>query len=393
METVQVTNGAAPIDEWDRLRRDPLGAGLLPEPWAEDRENLVNMLAAAYSEILEAKQENFGVWVAMMKRLQRRLEGMWKEVGLEAPPWNRDALLARLVPPYPERDPVSHIRLVRAFLTNYGGTCAEHIRYRMEHEGNVHVEFTGFTGSAKSSAAIRLMDWIKPIRRGRLGEHLSADLSELPKKLMTKQRGESVTQDEFPKLAGEGAVTIRAMFDNIEDTIRASGVNLFAISPRRQDHATMQCRLEAVLANWDKKFTVFLVSVEETALGLWAIPWAPDDLWAPEYKPWKFDMVKRALAGQFKDNAYLVKMAMRVFENERFVQYFESATNKPKKGDFSAAVELFAPQMMTHAQVDKVVSLMFMLATNYERLAPRCSEWFGVEPNEGLKRVAAKTKM
>lgn len=385
------TNGAKLLEQPTTREWNVLGEGLLPNDWEEGREKRVHKLSAAYAQVVEGKEDNYLLWMNMRRQLRAFFERKWKEVGLEAPPWNLDARLLQLVPYYPKDDPNGHIALVSAMMTDYGARCCEHIRYRLEHNGNVHIEIAGFTGSAKSSSAISIADWIKRIRRGNLVDHLSIDLFELPKKLASKGPWETVIQDEYTKLAGEGANTQQALFANVEDTIRASQVNLLAVSPRRQEHGTMQCVLEAVLNDWKRMYTAFLVWIDDFPHGLWAIPWAAEELWNDEYTPWKKKNVERSLAGHFKDNTYLVRTAMAVFEEQRFVEYFEAATNKPKKTDFSNAMELFLPQMLTHSQIDKIVSMMFNLTTNYDRLAPKMEAWFGVKPNDGLRRVAKKT--
>jgi hypothetical protein len=211
----------------------------------------------------------------------------------------------------------------------------------------------------------------------------------LPGKLQAIPEGSGVLHDEESVLAGEGARTEEALFQNLEEQMRASQKHLVVCSPERHEHGTMQAAFEALMVHPERKFTLFMVWVGDYPMGVVAFPWMRTELYEV-YKPWKYDNVQRALKGVFRDNTYLIRMAMRVFEDDQFVEYFEAATNKPKKTDFAHAIELFKPQMMTHSQVDKVVSMMFNLAANYKRLAPNLERWFGVKPNEGLKRVADK---
>jgi len=265
----------------------------------------------------------------------------------------------------------------------------EHLIYRLQNSGNVHLDLQGPTGMAKSSCAIAVADWLSPIDPAHLVEHLSFDVSELPAKLKDKPPGATVIQDEYVATAGEGARTFASLFSNLEDTLRASQVNLFRCSPRQHDEGTMQATLELILWNKPKKCSLFLVWLEGTPHGVIALPWCRDELYAA-YAPWKAANVKRSLAGHFRDNSYLAKSVLVAFSDQRLVDFLKDAANKPKVADFRAALEFFHPQMHSNSQVDKLVGFIHSCCYNWERIGPKFEAWFGAKPNRGLEEVAAK---
>lgn len=362
---------------------------LLPANLEQDRIALLANLNAAYSSVMTNRTDNWRMWQDVRLQVTGILKRRFEDAGITAPPWNLDALWARIDLPHPSRDPNAHLALVRALLTNYGARFWEHIRYRMENDGNLHIELVGGTGMAKSSCAITLADAIHPIAPDRLVEHLSRDVSDLPARLAGKSAGETVIQDEFVQVAGDGAATVRNLFTNLEDTLRASQVNLLVLSPRRQDHGTMQATLEAILWNPERGFTVFLVWLEGIPHGVIALPWAKAALWEA-YKPWKQESIERTLRGQFRDNAYIARLAVAAFADERLVQFLLSTANKPTRKDFHMALDFFQAQMMASTQVDRMASFMYDICYAWDRVEPHFESWFGVKANNGLKRVAVK---
>lgn len=366
-----------------------LGAGLASPDLAVGRESVTSSLNAVYSSILQSRLQNWGMWEAVRAHVVGTIRAKYRADGLEAAPMWEDAFWARIDKPLPDSNPLRHVSLVAALLTPYNERFCRHIRYRLEHAGNVHFEFSGPTGSGKSSCAIAVADWMRQIDAARLPSHLSFDIADLTARFRGKERGDTVILDEYLQTAGEGARTAQGQFANLEDTLRASGVSLFVCSPRRHEYATMQAQLEAVLWNPAKAFTRFLVWIEGEPRGVVDLPWARKPLF-DVYQVWKDQNVSRTRSGHFRDRAQRVKSAMRAFEDDNLVDYLVNSSNKPKKTDFHAAVDFFHPEMLSVSQVDGVVSFMYNVCYNYERLAPKLKRMFDVEPTPGLQKVARK---
>ncbi|MCA1818509.1 MAG: hypothetical protein LC620_00390 [Halobacteriales archaeon] len=373
------------MTEWPT--RPPVGTGLLSASLAEDRESILVMVGAAYRNLLDEKRRNFGLWHAAMDTVATTVRQKYAGMGLTAAPFQLLALWARVGLLSPSSDPNAHMRLITALMTPFDQELADHVLYRMRTGGNVHLEFSGPTGMGKSSCAVALADWIKPIPQ--LTQHLSFDLNDLPRKLRGKTPGQTVIQDEFLATAGEGSRTIQQLFTNVEDTLRASQVNLFTVSPTRKDHNTTQAELELILWNPERKFSCFLVWLQGTPHGVVALPWMPNHLWQA-YKPWKAANVERTLGGQFKDNEHTAKTVVQLFEDERFVEYLWLGVNKPKMGDFNTAIVLFHGGMLAQVQVERMAKFAYEQCYAYERIRDRFEWFFGVKPNAGFEKIAAK---
>ncbi|MHB8632755.1 MAG: hypothetical protein ACYDBQ_02140 [Thermoplasmatota archaeon] len=370
-------------------QKPDLGDDILPTDLEAEREDVQQVMSVAYRQILSDRTENYKLWYKARIYVTDHLRDVYARAGATAPPWNLRALWSRVSLPAPSADANAHLRLVEALLTDFTSEFCGHIRYRLQNDGNVHIEFSGPTGMGKSSCAIALANWVCPIEPAELEKHLSFDLTELPRKLAGKKPGQTVIQDEFPQLAGDGARTAQMIFQNIEDTLRASQVNLFMLSPRKQEHNTAQCELELILWNRERRFSVFLVWIEGVPHGVVAIPWMPQELWA-EYQKWKAKNVGRAKAGQFRDHEFTARSIMDLCADKRFVAFMAQAVNKPKLKDFRSAIELFPGVMASTSQIEKMASLMYEMCYNYERLAATFEEWFGVKPNAGLEAIARK---
>ncbi|MES2153923.1 MAG: hypothetical protein V4510_02195 [bacterium] len=367
-----------------------LGEGFLPRHEAGKRADLVQRLSLAYSSVLNTAVENWGLWHKTTKTVEDYLWRYFRRVGLEGPSFDEHSLAARFTPLL--SSPVgaeAHLRLVSALLTDFGEDLADHIRYRLEHQGNVHLSFTGPTGLGKSSCAVSLMDWISEIKPGELVNHLSLDIGDLPGKLRGKRPGQSVLQDEFVQTAGEGSRTLQSLFENLEDTLRASGVNLFVASPRRQEHDSMQAELELILWNPEKKWSLFLVWIAGTPHGVVALPWMRPALYEV-YKPWKHANVERSRSGHFKDRTFTARSALRAMDNPDFIEYLELVQGKPTKQDLEAALEMFHPEMLSGGQADRIVNFVFRHCKGFKSYEPSFARMFGVEPNAGMRRLAAK---
>lgn len=357
--------------------------------WGRDRDDLLKALTAAYAAIAAARIENCVLWMAARRQILEGIKAKFDAVGLEMAPLYWASFCERLAPSIQKSDSCEHVQLVEAVLTNATSIFWSHLSYRMETEGNVHLEFTGHTGMGKSSCALTVADWLSPIDAAKVEQHVNFDLGDLPKKLKTKRPRETVIQDEYVAASGEGARTNQSLFENLEDTLRASQINLFVLSPRRQQHATMQARMEALAWNRKEKFTAFLVWVEDQPIGLVAIPWCRAELYAA-YKVWKMGNVERSTSGQFKDASFIPKNAMRCFEDPRVVKYLAEIVQRPKKTHFENAVSWFPPEgMMTITQKGQVAELMHSWSVGYDTIGPHIKDFWDVEPNDGLARVAA----
>lgn len=366
------------------------GDGLLDPALFESRQNLIITMQAAYSNIADERKQNFAIWEAGRTHVGRRLEDRYRQAGWTAPPLVWDAFWKRVALPVQSRDPLAHVELLEALLTNYHDRVLEHCIERLSNNGNIHAAFCGPTGIGKSSCAIALADWLKPIPPERLLGHLFTNDTALPGILSSLTRGDTAIKDETPRLAGEGSITLRSMYENIEDTIRKSGINLFRLSPHPpSEEGTMQLVFEVFAWNPLKRASIALVWVKGRPHGVMALPWCPASLYAV-YEPWKDANVESSLAGQFKDNAFLAKQAIALLEDRRFVAFMLEAVNKPKLKDFRSAIELFPGSMISGTQADRLASFMHDMCYNYERLGPVFEDWFGIKPNDGLEKVARK---
>lgn len=366
-----------------------IGQGLLGPDWGKGREEVLGPLRAAYMKIMNEKVGNLLMWDTAMDAVLNALRTKFARVGLTAPSLFTDTLRDKLVLMLPSENANEHMRLVRALLTDYSAQISDHIRTRMATNGNVHFSFSGPTGMGKSSGALALADWIKPLQPDTLVEHISIDIAELPKKLRNKTPGDTVIQDEYVQGAGEGASTARNLFANLEDTLRASQVNLFVLSPRKQEHGTMQAEFELLQWNWDRKFSLFMVWHEGLPRGVVALPWARDELWNA-YSPWKEANVERTLRAQFKDPAYKAKTAMDAFENSKVVEYLTLGDAKPKLKHFHTALVDFQAQMLSGEQAKGIAAWMHDRCYDFDRTRDNFVSLFGVTPNKGFQEVAKR---
>lgn len=352
---------------------------------------MVVLLAAAYSAVADGRAENFGLFLHVSRTLRALFTEMFEARGLELPDMAMDVLLSRLAPVSPSPKASEHIALVAAMLNDYSNIFARHLEYRLATDANNHLEITGGTGSGKSSCALTIANWLSEIEPAKLEAYVNFDLAELPDRLRGKKARETVIQDEFIQVTGEGANTTKALFMNLEDTLRGSGVNLFVLSPRRQEHGTMQATLEAVLWNRAERYTLFLVWIEGRPCGVVAVPWCNESLWRA-YSEFKRRNVGRSLSGAFQDRMWAVRNAMRFFANENLVDYLQTVNKGKafKKTDFEAAIVLFSAEMQTVSQRGLTASFMLGMVANYKRSSKKFYKWFGVEPNDGLRILAGK---
>jgi hypothetical protein len=376
--------------ELEQLRsKTPLSAGLLPKDFSADRDTTIDALAAAAAAILADNMANFQLWTGVQRGVVTQIREQYEALGFEAPPFAWDAFWHRVERAVPPADMQAYVWLIQALLTDYGPRFFQHIAYRMNSGGNVHLSCRGPTGSGKSSCMVALMDWIQSIPRGQLTTRLAFDIHELPRKLGKLGPGSTVLLDEFVGTAGEGSRTSRMILENLEDTLRASQRNLIVASPSRREHSTMQADLECIAWNPRECFSLFLVWVEGIPLGVVALPWCSAEQYG-EYKPWKDGNVQRTLAGQFKDNEQTAKGVMELFEDARLVEYLWLGVNKPKMGDFNTAIVLFYPGLLTQAQVERMAKFAYEACYSYQRLEGKFEFFFGVKPNPGFQKIASK---
>lgn len=369
------------------------GEGLLGANWGADRRRVVALLAGAYARIADGRDENFAYWLVARDEIQRRLALNFENAGLEAPPLAAVDLMDRAAPEAALRDSNEHIAFVKALMTDATPLLWDHIEYRMTTDGNVHLEIIGGTGSGKSSCAITIADGIQRIAPERLLDHVNFDLGELQAKLKTKKARETVVQDEFLQTSGEGARTTQALFQNLEDTLRASQVNLIVCSPRVHEHATMQARLEAIAWNPAQKWSAFLLYTHDRPKGVVAIPWCREELWNV-YSTFKKQNVSRSLSGAFQDKTWLVRTALRFFDDAELVDYLKTMVKgrQFKRADFEEAISVFHGDMMTVTQREKVASFMQRMTAAYKRAAPKFERYFGLPPNDGLRTLAGRAE-
>lgn len=378
------------MQELQLEQRGVLGEGLLPPFPAGARNEALVALNAAYGSVKDSRKENWVLWQVAREFVARTIRNWYvRQQGLEAPPWSLASLWDRVDLPHPSPDPLAHVRFVRAMTTSFQAQFSEQFEYRWRRQGNVHLAWRGGTGSGKSSAAVATADWFKRIEPGQLVGRLAYDLTEMPAKLKALERGDTIILDENIRLAGEGANTARMLLENLEDTLRGTQRNLFTVTPGVQEHAVMHAEMEAILWHPDKQFTLFLIWLDGVPHGTVAVPWMRKELYEV-YKPWKDANLEKSVAGAFRDNSFLTRMAVRLFENPRFVRYMMNMVNKPKKADFKEAVSLYAPQMMAGSQAEALVNHAFNLCKSFARTEKTFEEDFLVEPNDGLRRVALK---
>jgi hypothetical protein len=369
--------------------KPPPGHGLLPPDFGDGRQDIEDILAGAYAAVMANSADNFKLWTQFRRALVPIIQQRYRAAGLSASPLNWDSLWARVDLPCPSANGVEHTRLVSALLTDYGPRLFEHIAYRLTHEANVHIALKGWTGGAKSSCGLTIMDWIRPLQPGTVVQHLSTHLQELPGILSRLPDGDTAQQDEVLATAGEGSRSVQMILENLEDTMRKSKRNLIVISPRSQEKGTMQVELEVIAWNPEAKWSLFLAWVDGVPMGVVAIPWCREWVYR-EYEPWKDRNVANSLAGEYHDKAQLPKLAERLFADPNFVQYMMVGSNKPTSKTFRRGVSYFFGGMLPKSQSDKLGDLMNDMCYEFERLEPFFKPWFGISANDGMRLVAAK---
>jgi len=357
--------------------------------WVEpdERYNVLLYMDAAYREVLDEKWHRLGMWTWTMEYVEEVLAKAFKSNGFETAPLYWDAFMQRVCPPAPLADRAEHMRLVRACMTDYTTQVQAQIRYREADEANNHFEFTGKTGTRKSTSAIAVADWASPIDPARISEYVNLDFAQIATRLRSKKRGEWVIQDELLETAGEGSRTLQLRVQNILDTLRKSGVSLAMCSPDSRQMATVQAGFESLAWNKQRHQTIQLVWVDGLPHGVTRIPWCRKELY-DAYVPWKDGNVDRTLSGHFKDNAFMARSAVRLFQDEHLVEFLRGIRDRPAKKDLRAAVRLFSAEMISGEQEEGLVDFVHTILEGYDRIGPNYQKWWGLQPPLSMKAVA-----
>ncbi|MEK6986182.1 MAG: hypothetical protein AABX89_07360 [Candidatus Thermoplasmatota archaeon] len=361
----------------------------LPPFDAKEREEILLLLGGTYQRIGENKADNYVEYVKLQRRIRALFDATYAQRGWEAPPFQAHSLLRQAAPIYPSGKPLEHLALLRALFTDASQMVADQIAYRLRHGGNVHFEFTGPTGMGKSSCAIGLANDVAPIPPAKLKEHVSIDLGELPTKFKTKLPGDTIVLDEQLQTSGEGSRTMGQLLLNMEDTLRASMVNFFMVSPNSKEHSTIQAVLDLVLWMPKEKTSLFMVHLAGYPVGVLALRWMPDPLYK-EYEPIKEFNTQRSLSGQFQDTAHTMRAVVQAFEDRRFTAYLSNVANKPKVADFKAAYNLYQGRMLSAGQLNQLAKFMSDLCQAYTRVKGTFEADFGMAAPTGLIEVAEK---
>ena len=272
------------------------------------------------------------------------------------------------------------IRLVLALQRNITGLVHEHHAYRHKHDGNVVWEFSGPTGMGKSSAMLGLMEWHNGVRAEDLEKHLTIDASRIPDLLPKLRKGSALAIDEQSQLVGEGSLTQVKLLRNVEDQIRATGVDVYWASPDSRDHATSQGEFQAFQVHHDKHYTRFLVWLNEIPLGYANLPWASAELWAA-YRPIKARNVERAAKAAFNNPAGNDDHIRRLFDVPAVRRI--ATTRRVRVNDWRRLFRRFGSSVSTTQLQSIAEDIEFMLDTLSTR-PDDFPEIFGWKPTPGM---------
>jgi hypothetical protein len=254
----------------------------------------------------------------------------------------------------------ARLRLLRALERNLTKTMREHHAWRHARQGNVVWEFSGPTGTGKSSCMLYLLETLNKVKPEDLEHHITIDVPELPAVLPKLKAGSGVAIDEQTHAVGEGSITQAKVLRSMEDQIRFSEIDIYWASPESQDHATSQGEFVAFAANRDKKYTRFVVYLNDEPLGYVNIPWCSPKMWAA-YAPIKRRNVERALKASFQNTAIMDDVIKRLFENPG-VQA-ACRVRRMKTPDWRRFIKRFAVSLNT-SQVQSIAEeIEFMLDT------------------------------
>lgn len=307
-----------------------------------------------------------------------------KREGAEASPlhelYMRESL--RILSEQPAAE--SRLRILRALEHNITRTVLAHHAWRHARNGNVVWEFSGPTGTGKSSCMLGLLERLNGVRPDALARHLTIDVPSLPQLLPGLAPGSGVAVDEQSHVVGEGSIVQTKVLRSMEDQIRLSGIDIYWASPESQEHATSQGEFAATFTNYAKQYTRFLVYLNEIPLGYANLPWCSAEMWAA-YQPIKRANVDRALRATFQATSAMDDHIRRLFELEAV----QSAcrVRRLKVADWKRFLKRFAASLGT-AQVQTLAEeIEFMLET----LASRPDEFetiYGWTPTPRMYEAA-----
>lgn len=386
-------------------------------------DQLVSNLAAAYENLSRSKVQNYSEWQDAMDAVEAAVWDNFNAVGLEAAPLAQQWLRERIRPPGPEADRQAHLRFLRALLTNAHGFVWDQYHYRQATAGNLVVQWVGDTGMGKTTCALYYMDDTHAIRPEDLLAHVTIDVGELPDKLKTKQPGQWVLLDELLRTSGEGSHTLAGMLANVEDTMRAGGVNLATCSPTLEASAVTQLQNEVILwapprgiktgnlrcrrchvpwrggycaCGW-RPFSLFVCWVKGVPVGVFGAWWSSAEHHAV-YSPWKAGNVERTLRATFRDRSFTAKQALKLLVDPGVVRYLKTFDDgKPRIGDFEDCVLDRGEGMLTSDQTRRIAQLMMRMCLKFSKLAVADANGqtlfqalYGVPPPPEVKELAAR---
>ena len=274
----------------------------------------------------------------------------------------------------------SRLRELRALERNITSTVRKHHAWRHEHDGNVVWEFSGPTGTGKSSCMLGLLESLNKVKPEDLARHITIDIPQLPNILPHLQEGSGVAIDEQTHAVGEGSITQGKTMRSIEDQIRFSQIDIYWASPEGQDHATSQGEFVALAPNYAEKYTRFVLYLNELPLGYVNLPWCSAAMWAA-YRPIKRKNVDRALRAAFQATEANDEHIRRLFELDN-VQA-ACRVRRLKTADWRRFIKRFAPSLGT-AQVQTIAEeIDFMLET----LATRSDDFVTIYGWEATPRM------
>lgn len=303
----------------------------------------------------------------------------------ELSPLHTLLLLNRLTPFAPDPHNNERVAYYRALHEDITSLVMAHHQWRHARNGNVVWEFTGPTGSGKSSCMLGLLERLNGVKPDKLAEHLTIDVAELGNVLPRIPKGSGVVVDEQSTLVGEGSQVTERTLRNIEDQIRLTGKDLYWASPgKNREHQTSQGEFQSISTNWKKRRTRFLVWLDQTPLGRCDLPWASDEMWAA-YEPLKKGNVARAERATFHSISALDEQIKRLFELDAIQLICEK--RRPKAAEWRRIIRRHGPSMGT-AQVqsmsEEIVSMLDVLDNAEDEFAIL----YNFEPTAAMLRAA-----
>lgn len=254
----------------------------------------------------------------------------------------------------------ARLRILRALESNITSTVHQHHAWRHARKGNVVWEFSGATGTGKSSAILCLLETLNGVSPSELEKHVTIDVPALPSLLPGLPRGSGVAVDEQTHAVGEGSISQGKVLRSMEDQIRYSEIDIYWASPESEDHNTTQGEFVAFAANPRDQYTRFLVYLHDVPLGYANLSWCSPSMWAA-YEPIKRANVDRALRAAFHNTGILDEHIRRLFESEA-VQA-ACRVRRLKAADWRRFLKRFSVPLNTSQVQTMSEEIEFMLET------------------------------